>query len=50
VQGLLRRFPPPSFRSGTAFVSRHFQARNTVSDVTYTTMNLPGLTFRVLGA
>jgi hypothetical protein len=38
------------FRSGTTLVSRHFSARNTLSDVTYATMDRPDLTLAVMGA
>lgn len=41
----LRRTLIPSPTCGTPLVSRHFTARNTVPDVTYTTMNGPDLTF-----
>ncbi|MFI2424104.1 hypothetical protein ACH5A7_08350 [Streptomyces sp. NPDC018955] len=37
-------------RIETRVVSRHFQRRNTRRDVTYATMNGPGLTFSLSGA
>ena len=38
------------FRTATALVSRHFHPRNTLSDVTYATMDRLDLTFVLLGA
>ncbi|GGQ88303.1 hypothetical protein GCM10010261_41220 [Streptomyces pilosus] len=45
-----RAMPKAARRTGTPLVSRHFMRRNTRKDVTYTTMNGPGLTFSLRGA
>lgn len=50
IVGVAEPCPIQSSHSGTTLVSRHFKPRNTVSGVTYTTMNRPDLTFTVLEA
>ncbi|MET9151899.1 hypothetical protein [Streptomyces griseoflavus] len=45
-----RVMPKAAGETGTPLVSRHFMRRNTLEDVTYTTMNGPGLTFPRSGA